>query len=62
MFGIIYKRTYFSRKIVENVSLNVIHFACMTNQDSKSKSKTTPELISMPRIQLWTQNLEKSFR
>ena len=52
MFGVVCKKKLrFLRKFVENISLIVPRFACRANWDSKSKSETTPGLISIPQIQ-----------
>ena len=62
MFWMFAKDHVFSRKIVENVSLTVLYFACRANRDSKSGTEITFGLVSMPRIQWQYQNLEMSFR
>ena len=47
-FGVICKKSHFFRKIVENASLIVPHFACKVNRDLESRTETTSGLILMP--------------
>ena len=62
MFGFICKKLHFSRQIVKIVNLSLHRFVCRTNRYSNSKFETTLRLVSTPRIQWRSQNLETSFR
>ena len=51
IFDVVYKKSYFSRLTVENVSLILSRFASRVIWDSKLGFQTTPELVSIPWIQ-----------
>ena len=46
MLRVIFKKSHFLRKTMENVSLIVPHFTCKANQDLKLGTETTLELVS----------------
>ena len=56
------KSHIFWEKTMENVSLTMPHFASRLNRDSKSRTETTPRLVSAPWIQWQFQIWEMSCR
>ena len=56
--SVIFQKSHFTRLII-NLSLSC--FACRTNWDSNSKTKTTPGLVSMPQMQWRSQICQISY-
>ena len=43
IFTVVSKKSHFSRLTIKNVSLTLSRFACKTNRDSESRTKTIPD-------------------